>query len=46
MRAADYEAILAAYEQILDEESAVTANFHEVELWRDKLIHEGKECFN
>lgn len=44
MRAADYEAILAAYEQILDEDSAVTANFHEVELWRDRLIQEGKDA--
>lgn len=44
MRAADYEAILAAYEQILDEESAVTASFHEVELWRDRLINEGKDA--
>lgn len=44
MRAADYEAIIAAYEQILDEESAVTASFHEVELWRDRLINEGKDA--
>lgn len=44
MRAADYEAILAAYEQILEEDSAVTANFHEVELWRDKLIQDGKDA--
>ncbi|MCL9683143.1 ribosome biogenesis factor YjgA [Legionella maioricensis] len=44
MRSADYEAILAAYEQILEEDSAVTANFHEVELWRDKLIQDGKEA--
>lgn len=44
MRAADYEAILAAYEQILDEDSAVTANFHEVEQWRDRLIQDGKEA--
>ena len=44
MRAADFEAILAAYEQILDEDSAVTANFHEIEVWRDRLIHEGKEA--
>ena len=43
MRAADHEAILAAYEQILEEGSAVTAGFHEVELWRDKLIHGEKE---
>lgn len=44
MRAADYEAILAAYEEILNEDSAVSANFHEVELWRDKLIQEGKDA--
>ncbi|MDI1351655.1 MAG: ribosome biogenesis factor YjgA [bacterium] len=43
MRAADFETILAAYEQILDEDSALTANFHEVEVWRDKLINQGKE---
>jgi ribosome-associated protein len=43
MRASDYEVILAAYNQIVEEDSAVTANFHEVELWRDKLITEGKE---
>ena len=44
MRAADYEAILAAYSQLVEEESSVTANFHEVELWRDKLISEGKKA--
>lgn len=44
MRAADFEAILAAYENILDEDSAVTANFHEVELWRDKLMNDGKDA--
>ena len=44
MRAADYEAILEAYEKILEEDSAVTANFHEIEQWRDKLIHEGKDA--
>ncbi|CAM2732361.1 ribosome biogenesis factor YjgA [Legionella worsleiensis] len=44
MRAADYEAILEAYEQILEEDSAITANFHEIEQWRNKLIHEGKDA--
>lgn len=44
MRAADYDAIIAAYEQILDEDSAVTANFHEMEMWRDRLIDEGKDA--
>lgn len=44
MRSADFEAILAAYNELIDEESSVTANFHEVELWRDKLINEGKDA--
>lgn len=44
MRAADHEAILAAYEQILEEDSAVAVDFHEVELWRDKLMNSGKEA--
>lgn len=44
MRAADYEAIIAAYEQILDEDSAVTADFHEMESWRDRLINDGKDA--
>lgn len=43
MRAADFAAIIAAYEQILEEGSAITADFHEVELWRDKLIKNSKE---
>ncbi|TAL58715.1 MAG: ribosome-associated protein [Legionella sp.] len=44
MRAADHEAILAAYQTILDDDSSVTASFHEVELWRDRLINEGKDA--
>lgn len=44
MRSADFEAIETAYENILNEDSSVTADFHEVELWRDKLIHEEKEA--
>jgi len=44
MRSADYEEILTAYQKIMDEDSAVTASFHEVELWRDKLINQGKEA--
>ena len=44
MRAEDSETILEAYEQILAEENSVTAHFHEVELWRDKLINQGKEA--
>jgi len=44
MRSADYEEIMAAYERILEEDSAVTASFHEVEVWRDRLINEGKDA--
>ena len=44
MRAADSEAILKAYDAILAEDNAQTAVFHEVEQWRDKLIHGGKEA--
>lgn len=44
MRAADFNAILAAYDSLLEEDNAVTAHFHEIELWRDKLIHEGKDA--
>lgn len=44
MRAADFDAIIAAYNHLLEEDSAVTLSFHEVEKWRDKLLHEGKEA--
>ncbi|AWN72846.1 ribosome biogenesis factor YjgA [Legionella anisa] len=44
MRAADHEEILAAYERLLDEDKAITASFHEVEHWRDRLLNEGKEA--
>lgn len=44
MRAAEFEEIIAAYEQIIAEESAVTASFHEVEVWRDRLLNEGKDA--
>jgi ribosome-associated protein len=44
MRSADFEQILEAYEQLLEEDKAVTVSFHEVELWRDRLIHEGKDA--
>ena len=44
MRAANYEEILAAYERIVDEDSAVSASFHEVEVWRERLINEGKDA--
>jgi len=44
MRSADIEAIFAAYEQIQNEDSALTADFHEAEQWRDKLIHDGNDA--
>lgn len=44
MRGEDAEAIIAAYEQLEAENSAQTANFHELEQWREKLIHGGKEA--
>ncbi|KGP63798.1 hypothetical protein EP47_06165 [Legionella norrlandica] len=44
MRSADSEAILSAYEKILAEDSAITAAFHEAELWRDKLLVGGREA--
>lgn len=44
MRAADGEAIVAAYEELIAEDSALTAVFHEVEQWRERLIAEGKDA--
>jgi ribosome-associated protein len=44
MRAADNEAILVAYEELMAEGSAKTALFHELEQWRDRLINDSKEA--
>ncbi len=44
MRSTDSDDILAAYESMLLEENAQTASFHELELWRDRLIKEGKDA--
>lgn len=44
MRTIDCTEIKTAYEQLLAEESAVTSGFHTVELWRTRLIQEGKEA--
>lgn len=38
MRAADTEAIREAYENLLSESSAQTADFHALEQWRDRLM--------
>ncbi|MDP3706371.1 MAG: ribosome biogenesis factor YjgA [Legionellaceae bacterium] len=44
MRSADYESIIAEYEAMLAGDRAQTATFHDVEQWRDRLIHEGKDA--
>ncbi len=44
MRTESSEEILAEYEHILAEENAKTADFHQVEEWRTRLIHEGKDA--
>lgn len=44
MRAADYDVIRVAYDRMLQEDNAGTAEFHEVEHWRDQLMHHGKEA--
>ncbi len=44
MRSADFDAIIESYELFLAEGSAQTADFHELEIWRDRLINEGKEA--
>lgn len=44
MREADSEAIIAAYQSMQEEDQGVTAHFHEVELWRDRLIAQGKDA--
>ncbi len=42
MRSAPYEEIIAAYSELQAEDSAQTARFHDVEHWRERLIHDGK----
>lgn len=40
LRAADSEAILESYDQLLQENSAQSAHFHQIEHWRDKLLED------
>ncbi|MDP3561801.1 MAG: ribosome biogenesis factor YjgA [Legionellaceae bacterium] len=44
MRSADYEQILAEYQDMMADDSAKTASFHEIERWRDRLMSEGKDA--
>ena len=43
MRNTESDDILIAYEHLLAESSTQTAAFHEVEHWRERLIHDGKD---
>lgn len=43
MRNADLQEVCGVYEQIKEEAQGKTVNFHELEHWRDRLMHEGKE---
>lgn len=44
MRAEGGEEIVAAYAELQADDGAQTATFHEVEQWRTRLIHEGKQA--
>ena len=44
MRTDSSDDIIEGYEQLLAESSAKTAEFHEVEIWRARLIDEGKDA--
>lgn len=44
MRCADSDAILAAYELLLAEGNAKTADFHAVEQWRIRLLNDGRDA--
>ena len=43
MRSADTEAIALAFRDLIDESSAKTAIFHEMEQWRDRLITNNRD---
>lgn len=44
MRTEDCDVILGAYHSLQAEASATTALFHDIEQWRRRLIHEGKDA--
>ncbi len=44
MRSSESDLILASYDQLQAEANATTADFHQVEVWRTRLIHEGKDA--
>ena len=44
MREADSDAIVESWQKMQEEDEGITAHFHEIELWRDKLIEQGKDA--
>jgi len=44
MRSADSDAVIEAFEAIIAEEKAQTVAFHDVEIWRERLINEGRDA--
>lgn len=44
LRTDEHDAILAAYSELLAEDNAQSAKFHGLELWRERLINEGKDA--
>ncbi|MDP3559178.1 MAG: ribosome biogenesis factor YjgA [Legionellaceae bacterium] len=44
MRAAESDAIIEAYQHLIAEEQGQVASFHQVEQWRERLLHEGKDA--
>ena len=44
MRSGSSEELLESYDRLLADASAKTAEFHEVEVWRARLIEEGNEA--
>ena len=44
MRNSESEEILASYEALRADESATTAIFHDIEIWRTRLMTEGNEA--
>lgn len=44
MRQSDLDEVMVAYEAIRADESAQTAVFHDIEVWRTRLMNEGRKA--
>ena len=44
MRTCDNDALFEAYNAVLSDENSQTAAFHDVEVWRSRLVNEGREA--